>query len=44
MYPVRPPVSADADYQDIKYIRPNSTPSQAYLHDKFAGMEGANLR
>jgi cystathionine beta-lyase/cystathionine gamma-synthase len=28
-------------YHDIKYIRLNSTPSQAYLHDKLAALEGA---
>ncbi len=28
------------DYQDIKYLRLNSTPSQAYLHDKLAVVEG----
>src|SRR5215469_4223716 len=30
-----------ADYHDIKYIRLNSTPSQLYLHDKLAAIEGA---
>jgi cystathionine gamma-synthase/cystathionine gamma-lyase/cystathionine beta-lyase len=34
-------VPADTDYHDIKYIRLNSTPSQAYLHDKLAALEGA---
>src|SRR5215468_12167075 len=29
------------DYHDIKYIRLNSTPSQQYLHDKLAALEGA---
>lgn len=29
------------DYHDIKYLRLNSTPSQAYLHDKLAALEGA---
>jgi cystathionine beta-lyase/cystathionine gamma-synthase len=28
-------------YHDIKYHRLNSTPSQAYLHDKLAALEGA---
>jgi cystathionine beta-lyase/cystathionine gamma-synthase len=28
-------------YHDIKYIRLNSTPSQVYLHDKLAALEGA---
>ncbi|HEY0454059.1 PLP-dependent aspartate aminotransferase family protein [Actinophytocola sp.] len=28
-------------YHDIKYLRLNSTPSQAYLHDKLAALEGA---
>ena len=28
-------------YHDIKYIRLNSTPSQKYLHDKLAALEGA---
>lgn len=28
-------------YHDIKYLRLNSTPSQSYLHDKLAGLEGA---
>ena len=30
-----------ADYHDIRYIRLNSTPSQRYLHDRLAGLEGA---
>ncbi len=34
-------VPSDTDYHDIKYIRLNSTPSQAYLHDKLAALEGA---
>src|SRR5689334_10939819 len=29
------------DYHDLKYIRLNSTPSQLYLHDKLAALEGA---
>ncbi|OLF17325.1 trans-sulfuration enzyme family protein [Actinophytocola xanthii] len=28
-------------YHDIKYLRLNSTPSQSYLHDKLAALEGA---
>ena len=28
-------------YHDLKYIRLNSTPSQHYLHDKLAALEGA---
>jgi cystathionine beta-lyase/cystathionine gamma-synthase len=28
-------------YHDLKYIRLNSTPSQLYLHDKLAALEGA---
>jgi cystathionine gamma-synthase/cystathionine gamma-lyase/cystathionine beta-lyase len=28
-------------YHDIKYIRLNSTPTQQYLHDKLAALEGA---
>lgn len=31
----------DAGYHDIKYIRLNTTPSQKYLHDKIASLEGA---
>src|SRR5690606_15960398 len=34
-------VPPGTDYHDIKYIRLNSTPSQAYLHDKLAALEGA---
>jgi len=34
-------VEAGTDYHDIKYIRLSSTPSQAYLHDKLAALEGA---
>jgi cystathionine gamma-synthase/cystathionine gamma-lyase/cystathionine beta-lyase len=34
-------VDPGADYHDIKYIRLNSTPSQKYLHDKLAALEGA---
>jgi cystathionine gamma-synthase/cystathionine gamma-lyase/cystathionine beta-lyase len=30
-----------ADYHDIQYLRLNSTPSQLYLHDKLASLEGA---
>jgi cystathionine gamma-synthase/cystathionine gamma-lyase/cystathionine beta-lyase len=29
------------DYHDLKYIRLSSTPSQLYLHDKLAAVEGA---
>lgn len=29
------------DYHDIKYHRLNSTPTQTYLHDKLAALEGA---
>src|SRR5687767_10791891 len=34
-------VEPGTDYHDIKYIRLNSTPSQRYLHDKLAAIEGA---
>ncbi len=34
-------VAAGTDYHDIKYHRLSSTPSQAYLHDKLAALEGA---
>ncbi len=34
-------VEPDADYGDIKYHRLSSTPSQVYLHDKLAALEGA---
>ena len=34
-------VEPGTDYHDLKYIRLNSTPSQAYLHDKVAALEGA---
>ncbi|GAA2336663.1 PLP-dependent aspartate aminotransferase family protein [Saccharopolyspora halophila] len=34
-------VPADTDYHDIRYHRLNSTPSQHYLHDKLAALEGA---
>jgi cystathionine beta-lyase/cystathionine gamma-synthase len=34
-------VEPGTDYHDIKYIRLNSTPSQLYLHDKLAALEGA---
>ena len=30
------------DYHDLKYIRLNSTPTQRYLHDKLAALEGAD--
>lgn len=30
-----------ADYHDIQYIRMNSTPTQRYLYDKLAALEGA---
>ena len=34
-------VPPGTDYHDIKYIRLSSTPSQQYLHDKLAALEGA---
>lgn len=34
-------VEPGTDYHDIKYIRLNSTPSQRYLHDKVAAIEGS---
>ena len=34
-------VEPGTGYHDIKYIRLNSTPSQSYLHDKLAAIEGA---
>lgn len=34
-------VDPGTGYHDIKYIRLNSTPSQLYLHDKLAALEGA---
>ena len=34
-------VEPGTGYHDIKYIRLNSTPSQLYLHDKLAALEGA---
>lgn len=34
-------VEPGTDYHDIRYIRLNSTPSQRYLHDKLAALEGA---
>jgi cystathionine gamma-synthase/cystathionine gamma-lyase/cystathionine beta-lyase len=34
-------VEPGADYHDIKYHRLNSTPTQSYLHDKLAALEGA---
>jgi cystathionine beta-lyase/cystathionine gamma-synthase len=37
VYSVEPGTS----YHDISYIRLNSTPSQRYLHDKLAALEGA---
>ena len=37
VYEVEPGTS----YHDLKYIRLNSTPSQRYLHDKLAALEGA---
>ena len=37
VYEVEPGTS----YHDLKYIRLNSTPSQQYLHDKLAALEGA---
>lgn len=33
-------VDEGTDYHDIKYLRLNSTPSQVYLHDKLAALEG----
>ena len=34
-------VAPGAAYHDIPYLRLNSTPSQRYLHDKLAALEGA---
>lgn len=34
-------VEPGTSYHDIKYLRLNSTPSQLYLHDKLAALEGA---
>jgi len=34
-------VEPGTGYHDIRYIRLNSTPSQVYLHDKLAALEGA---
>jgi cystathionine gamma-synthase/cystathionine gamma-lyase/cystathionine beta-lyase len=34
-------VEPGSDYHDIKYHRLNSTPTQSYLHDKLAALEGA---
>lgn len=34
-------VEPGTGYHDMKYLRLNSTPSQAYLHDKLAAVEGA---
>jgi cystathionine beta-lyase/cystathionine gamma-synthase len=36
VYPVEP----GTRYEDIKYLRLSTTPSQAYLHDKLAALEG----
>lgn len=33
-------VDPGTEYHDLKYIRLNSTPSQRYLHDKLAALEG----
>ncbi len=35
-------VEPGTNYHDIPYIRLSSTPSQTYLHDKLAALEGAN--
>jgi cystathionine beta-lyase/cystathionine gamma-synthase len=34
-------VDPGTDYHDLKYIRLSTTPSQTYLHDKLAALEGA---
>lgn len=34
-------IDPGTDYHDIRYIRLNSTPSQRYLHDRLAALEGA---
>lgn len=34
-------VEPGSDYHDIRYHRLNSTPTQSYLHDKLAALEGA---
>ncbi len=34
-------IDPGTEYHDIKYIRLNSTPSQRYLHDRLAALEGA---
>ena len=34
-------VDPDTGYHDIRYLRLSSTPSQLYLHDKLAALEGA---
>jgi cystathionine beta-lyase/cystathionine gamma-synthase len=34
-------VDPGTGYHDIRYIRLNSTPTQVYLHDKLAALEGA---
>ena len=33
-------VEPGTDYHDLRYLRLNSTPSQRYLHDKLAALEG----
>ena len=33
-------VEPGTDYHDLRYLRLNSTPSQVYLHDKLAALEG----
>src|SRR5262245_61296811 len=34
-------IEPGTDYHDIRYIRLNSTPSQRYLHNRLAALEGA---
>jgi cystathionine gamma-synthase/cystathionine gamma-lyase/cystathionine beta-lyase len=34
-------VDPGTEYHDLRYLRLNSTPSQVYLHDKLAALEGA---
>ncbi len=34
-------VEPGTDYHDLRYLRLSSTPSQRYLHDKLAALEGA---
>jgi len=34
-------VAPGTSYHDLRYIRLNNTPSQVYLHDKLAALEGA---